>query len=106
MFQRQPTKSVHQVAHSYAGTNVTTAAWVEIEDSMPDACTELDIFDGSGKILYLGVGAAGAEVIKAIIPPGGPLNRIPCNIPKGARVALKAVDATASTGYAVINFLG
>lgn len=90
----------------YSTTNVTTGAWVQLLASVgATAIKEIEIFDSSGETLELGVGAAASEVSKSYVFPGGN-SRIPMQIPANARLAIRAVSATANVGEIVINLYG
>lgn len=97
-------RPVQVIRNDYTSTNVTTSAWVQLDSSMDADTYELEIFDSSGSTLQLGLGAAGSETsIPFYIVPGGNANLISVSIPRGTRLAIKAIDATASTGQLVIN---
>lgn len=87
----------------YSGTNVTTAAYVQLLASTSNTIGAIEIFDSSGQTLLLAVGAAASEVDQIYVIPGGN-GRIPITIANGARVSLKAVTGTASTGYIDATF--
>lgn len=90
----------------YSTTNVTTGAWVELLASVgATAIKEIEIFDSSGETLELGIGAAASEVSKSYVFPGGNGKTL-MQIPAGARLSIKAVSATASTGEILINLYG
>lgn len=90
----------------YTSTNVTTGAWVQLLASVgATAIREVEIFDSSGETLELGIGTAGSEVAKAYIFPGGN-GRISLQIAASARVAIRAVSATANAGEIIVNFYG
>ena len=80
---------------------VTTLAWTEIVASTSAGFQKLDIFDGSGELLVLGVGALGAEVEVGYITPGGGILEV--SIPVGSRLAIKAVSANTADGYLAAN---
>ena len=62
---------VDSVLVSYGVTPVTTGGWVQVIAALPSAATGVEIFDSSGEILELGVGAAASESRIWIIQPGG-----------------------------------
>ena len=97
-----PVSKVTQHRTIYSSTNVTTGAFVQIIASTPFTATGLDIFDSSGQTLELAVGAPGSESIQFIIFPGGN-GFVPIRIPKGSRVSLKALSATANSGEQDLN---
>jgi hypothetical protein len=87
--------------HDYT-TPVTTAAYTELIASTSAAIKRLEIFDSSGQLLVLALGAAASEVDLLYILPGGN-GQITQEIPAGTRVSIKAVSANATTGYIAIN---
>lgn len=92
--------------HDYVATNVTTAAWVELIDEWPEASTAIEFFDTSGRVIKIATGAPGSEVeVPYQIFPGGS-GVVPIQISKGQRVAIRAVDATASVGRLFVNIFG
>jgi hypothetical protein len=97
---------VGRVRLVYSSTNVTTGTWVELLASVgATAVKEIEIFDSSGETLELGVGAAASEVSKSYVFPGGN-GKIPLQIAASARLAIKAVSATANSGEILINLYG
>jgi len=90
----------------HSSTNITTGTWVVLLSSVgATAVKEIEIFDSSGETLEIGIGAAGSEVAKAYIIPGGN-GRIPFQIPAGTRLSVKAVSATANSGELIVNLYG
>ena len=91
----------------YAVTNVTTGAWTQIiatVGALP--IKEIQIFESGGYTMQLGTGAAGAEVVRMLINPGGN-GRIPIAILAGIRVAIRSVvQPTINNGEIVVNYLG
>lgn len=102
--QTNLTGPVFRDFHDYSSVNVTSAAYVELIASTSVACKQLEIFDSSGQLLILALGAAASEVDKLYILPGGN-GQVICNIPAGTRISIKAASTTASTGYLAINFI-
>lgn len=90
------------IYNDYTVTNVTTGAWVEILAATADDVTEIEIFDSSGSLLELGVGAVGSEARKVLVIPGGN-GRIPIDIASGTRLSLRAVDVGATVGFFAAN---
>jgi len=91
------------INNSYASTNVTTSAYVQLVASTSNALNAIEIYDTSGQILYLATGGSGSEVNLMIIPQGGN-GLIPVSIPASTRISVKAITATANAGYLSINF--
>ncbi len=86
------------VRNVYSSTNVTTGTWVQLIASTAAVINCLTVFDSSGQTLKLGIGAAMAETITMIIPPGGLGGCIPLHIAAGTRLSIEAISGTASTG--------
>lgn len=93
---------VNQIYNDYTSTNVTTSAYVQLLATTSATTNLVEVFDSSGQTMILGVGAAGSEVVQFYIIPGGN-GKVPLAIPSGSRIAIKALTATASVGYLVIN---
>jgi len=82
---------------------VTNAAYTEIIASTSDAVTRVNIFDSSGEIIELALGAAGGETRKMIIPAGGISTAV--LIASGTRVAIKSLTNDVSEGLLVVNLI-
>jgi len=96
-----PTQVIYNL---FSSTNVTAGAWVELDAALNEHSSYAEINNTSTSILKLAIGGSGAEVeIPMYIMPSGGNGRIPFWLPKGARLAVRAVDATASTGFLIIN---
>jgi len=89
--------------NDYVGSPVTTLAWTEISAGIGNDMKFLEIFDSSGSLLELGIGALGAEVRKILIFPGGN-GKIPVDIPTGTRLTIRAIDADATVGFFAANW--
>lgn len=63
----------------------------------------LEIFNSTGSILSLAIGAAGAEtdMLFYVVPGGNGI--IQCLINQGMRISVTAVDANATTGFIIVN---
>jgi hypothetical protein len=68
------------------------------------AINRLYLADTSGSAMILAVGAVAAEIDQLYLGPGHS-GWIDLNIPAGARVSLKALDATASSGRFILTGL-
>lgn len=100
-------KPVRKYSHNYVTNPVTTAAWVQMVASSDQPCSAIEIFDSSGSIVEIAIGAAAAEVaIPYNIPPGGSVIFLPIEIAKGSRISLRALDVNATTGRLLINMFG
>lgn len=102
-FPRLNSITLHR--NNYTITPVTTGAYVQLIASMPAAVKEVEIFDSSGETLVLAIGGAGVEVDKVYVFPGGN-GRIPLQIAASARLSVKAVSNSATSGELTINFYG
>lgn len=89
------------VRNVYGTTPVTTTAFVELIHSAANPTNWAIVFDSSGQTLGLYTGQVGAEVLQAIIPPGGDTLPFPCAA--GSRVSIKALSADATAGELDIN---
>ena len=96
-------KLVHSVRVDYSVTPVTTAAFVQIESSVPKNVRAVEVFDSSGSTLQLAYGPTGSEVLALQIIPGGNELR-PLLLNLGLPLSLKAIDADALVGECVLNF--
>lgn len=104
-------QAVATVAFNMANTPITQAAWVQILASLPQACTAVEIFNGSPASMKFSHGAIGSEsaagsLIPYTILPGGSSILLPVNIPVLSPISVEAIDQTAATGYLTMNFFG
>lgn len=84
-------------------TNITTAAYVQLDDSLDHTPSFVEIFNSTGSILVLAVGQAGLEQdLSFYIFPGGN-GKIGLILSKGMRISVKAVDVNATAGFLLIN---
>jgi hypothetical protein len=100
---------IYKFYHSYSSTNVTTGAWVELIASLQYPASAVEIFNGTGAIVKLSIGAAAAEDASEIpyyIIPGGSSIMLPLGFSREARISARAVDQDATTGTLVLNFFG
>lgn len=88
--------------HNYT-SNVTTVAYTQLVASTSALINRLQIFDSSGEVMVLAIGAIGAEQDMFYIPPGG--IDIDFWIQAGTRISIKAVTNNATSGVNVINYL-
>lgn len=89
----------------YSGSPVTTTDFTEIFDSFPADMKEIEVFDSSGQVLTLAIGAVGVEASQILICPGGN-GRVPFTFTAGSRLSIKAISADATEGILVLNFFG
>lgn len=93
------------ITHSYSSGNVGTSAYVEITPSTPISCSKLELTDSSGKMVIVAKGLAGSEVDLGVCPVSGSIV-IPIYLPPGTRLSLKAIDASATTGFNAVSLIG
>jgi hypothetical protein len=89
----------------YSVTNVTTAAYVQLNASTVTAITYLSIFDSSGNPMILAVGAPGSEIDQIYVPPGGSVGGYQLYIPAGSRISYKALTTNSTSGNLIITGL-
>lgn len=94
---------VTRARNAYSSTNVTTSSYTQLVASLGSAVNEIEIFDSSGETLVIATGAAGSESDQIYVFPGGN-GRVPLAIAASARVSIKAVSASATSGEIAINF--
>lgn len=91
---------------SYAGTNITTGAYVTFVASTPINTRNIMLCDTSGVIIKLAIGAAASEVDQFTMPTTACITvNLTTPIPAGTRISLKAISGTASTGFGSVSFL-
>lgn len=81
------------------------SAPIQVVASLASGCSRVKVRDGIGNEFYgLYVGPVGAEVFQ--FECGGvPVEEIDCDIPAGARISLRSMDADAITrGILSMNF--
>lgn len=91
--------------YSYTAGNVSVGVYTQLIASSKVSCSKLQITDTSGKILILATGAAGSEVDFCQCPVSGIID-VTTYFAPGTRFSIKAVDATATTGYNILGFIG
>lgn len=82
---------------------VDITAWEEVIDSTAAAINALQVFDSSGQVMELGIGAAAAETRFLLVPRGGIDGTIPVHIPAGSRISVRAVSDDAEGGELVLQ---
>ena len=101
--------AVAKLRHSFVATNITTAAWVEVIAALAQPCSAVEIYNSSGSIIKLALAAAAAEDANEVpyyVLPNGSSILLPMSWSKGARLAARAVDASATSGDLIFNFFG
>lgn len=89
---------------SYSTTNVTTSSYVTLITSLSSTVGNMQITDTSGQLLKLAYGPVGSEVDFAIVPVSGSIYITNLYILPGARISIKAINATANTGFNTIAY--
>lgn len=88
----------------YSTSNVTTSAYTQLSSSLPNFVRKVQVFDSSGQVMQLALGASGAEVpMNWVIMPGGQSDIIPMMAAQGQRLSIKAVSGTANAGEIDLN---
>ncbi len=87
--------------YSYTSGNVTTGAWTQVIASTAGSTNLFCITDTSGQVMEIGVGAAASES-RVFLTAQGWSGCIPLRITTGARISVRAVTATATSGYLTI----
>lgn len=92
--------------YSYAATGaaVTTTSAATLVVASPISVSKLEVCDTSGHSLEIGIGVSGSAVYIASTPVSGCII-IPTYVPAGTRFQIKAIDATASTGFNIMSFI-
>jgi hypothetical protein len=91
--------------NDYGSVNVTTSAYVQVVASTSGAINRLYIADTSGSAMILAIGGAGSEVDQLYIGPGGNEAPYELAIPTATRIAIKALDVSATSGQMIITAL-
>lgn len=101
-FAAVDTARVH--AHSYASTNVTTSAYVTLIASTTVSAKAVQVCDTSGKVLKIATGAAGSEVDRFTVQVSG-CTVVSYYLAPGTRLAIEAIDASATSGYNTVSLI-
>lgn len=90
-----------------AGTNVTSAAWVQFTTAASRlyACSAVQVHNTGAQPIKLGQGAAAAEVDTGLIFPIGVSILIPMELSKGVRLAVRSMGSTQSSGLLTFSCL-
>lgn len=93
------------IVRDYSTANITDAAWTQIIASTAAIARKVNIFDSSGEIIRVAVGAGGAEADLFRVVPGGIAETI--TVPAGSRVSIRAETGTGTinTGKLVFQLL-
>ena len=89
---------------AYASTNVSTSAYVQLVASSPISVSRLEVCDTSGQSLKIALGALGSETdILSTTVSGCVVIQI--FIPLGTRLSIRAINASATTGFNIVSFI-
>jgi hypothetical protein len=91
-----------------SSTNIGTSSYVQLSASIPIGTCRIVLANATTSLLILGYGASGSETGYVCIGGGATLQvDVPSTaiMPKGTRLALIAVDSTASSGYVTVTLL-
>jgi hypothetical protein len=91
---------------SYSATNVTTSAYVTLVSSTPIPSNQFIVCDNSGHILKIASGVPGSEVDLFTVALSACIDiQIGASVPVGTRLSIRAIDASATTGYNTVSFI-
>lgn len=87
-------------------TNVTTA-WQVVTTALSTDIRAIDAFSGTGTVLELGYGPSTTSVtsFNYLVMPGAPNFRVGILMNQSMNVYMRSVDANATAGVIVFNFL-
>jgi len=98
-------QAVEKAKLDAGATAISDAAWTELIAATSDQFSEIEIFNKTGMLLILGVGAPGAEIELIYIDSDG-LKRQSIPVAAGSRLSLKAVQAAVNDGLVLLNAFG
>jgi hypothetical protein len=91
---------------SYSSTNVTTSAYVTLVSSTPISSNQFIVCDNSGHILKIASGIIGSEVDLFTVALNACIDiQLGASIPVGTRLSIRAIDASATSGYDTLSFI-
>ncbi len=86
----------------YSATNLTSLAYVQLIAATASLSKALTLFDSCGYANVIAFGAAGFEVDKFYIPPGGFNGVIDFPIPAGTRISIKSLQVLDAVGAPLV----
>lgn len=89
---------------AYGTTNVTKDSYVSLDASVAKATYTITVIDTSNQLLSLAIGAVGKEADIAVIFGNGAPNKITANVPVGARLSIKGISGSATTGFCTVSY--
>lgn len=91
---------------SYSSINVTTSAYVTLVSSTSIPNTQIIVCDNSGHILKIASGAPGSEVDLFTVALNACIDiQLGTAIPASSRLSIRAIDATANSGFNTVSFI-
>jgi len=99
--------SANVLSLNTASTNVTTSAYVTLSASISAQPSQLVIVNATSSVIKLAYGASGSEVDFVSVGPSSTtvVENIVRHLPSGARLAVEAVSASASSGYISVSLI-
>lgn len=91
--------------NTYSSTNVTTGAYVQLDASTKISSGSVVIVDTSTQLMKLAVGSSGNEVDLCAFQGNGYPVIVPAFIPQGSRLSLRAISATANSGFCAVSLV-
>lgn len=89
---------------AYASTNVTTSAYVQVVSSSAVSSGSIQVCDTSGQVLKIATGQASSEVDRFTVEKDG-CTLVGIYTTPGTRFSIKAISATANSGFFTMSFL-
>lgn len=91
----------------FSANNVSSSGYTELMSTVgSNTVRKMTVFMSTGTPIILAVGAAGSEVDKFLIPPGGLDGPIEVTIPNGTRLSLKSIGSSVTSGQMIVNLMG
>ena len=102
MGSQRGSKLSQVIRNDASSVNITTGAWLELDDSLDGDSNHIDVFNSTGEELRLAIGPAGSEQEVARIFTSG-LDHQPLLLNEKMRLSVRAVSANATTGELIMN---
>ena len=101
-------KAAYRIALNTSSTNVFTSGYAQVAAATTIGVTyqsgKIQYYNGTGQILKLAYGAAGLEQDWLQIPPTNNPVVIDILFPNPNRLSIRAVNASATSGYVTLDF--
>lgn len=95
--------AVQLIYNDFATTNASSASYTQLVASLNLNSGFAQISNSSTSTIKLAVGPTGSEGDVIYIPPSSVCPVVGLLLPKGGKLSMRAVDATASSGKLIIN---